>query len=169
VSHQGEATRLLEPIEPHAGRQGKWSAGGMRSGSLRAGVLGGWLCATVFAVSGLLLLAANGARPAPSTAVALFFPSLGAWIVLRHPSNLIGWIFGLAGLAGSLALFTVQYAQYGLTTVPGSIPGAILAAAAEERLWIADAYFLSIPTLLLFKDGGVAKTIDSSTATAKPT
>lgn len=130
----------------------RWSVGRLRYGSVHAYVVSVWLCATVFAASGLCLLVANGARPAPSAAVALFFPSLGAWIVLQHPSNVIGWIFGLAGFTGSLTLFTVQYAQYGLVTAPGSVPGAILAGWLGYWLWVP-AVGLVGTVCLLFPDG----------------
>jgi hypothetical protein len=60
-------------------------------------------------------------------AIFVLFSAVGAVIASRVPQNPIGWIYVAAGLTpiGALAQ---QYAVYGLVTVPGPLPGVVLAA-----------------------------------------
>jgi hypothetical protein len=127
----------------------------------------GWLAwglAVGFAVAGLALLVMTRETPIPSggapRAVAagwgllllVILATMGALIVARRPSNLIGWSFLAAGLSLGIQAFATEYAIYGLRTNPGSLPGG---------RWVAWLRWVSLPgtyaafaaLLLLFPTG----------------
>ena len=79
-------------------------------------------------------------------------PGAGRLITRRLPGNAIGWLLGLVGLSIAAAMFTEQYALYGLVTARGSVPAAREAGAlagGTASLTIA----LLLPLILLFPDG----------------
>src|SRR3984957_7795873 len=55
-------------------------------------------------------------------------------IISRLPGNAVGWLLGLIELSLAAAIFTDQYALYGLATAPGSLPGAQTAGWAAGGL-----------------------------------
>ena len=97
-----------------------------------------------------------GDRPEPGFAVltgilSLAYPTVGALIASRLPSNPIGWIFCGIGLLHNAQRFTTAYADYSLLENP-LLPGGEYMALFST--WIGFA----IPTLglflmLLFPDG----------------
>jgi len=70
----------------------------------------------------------------------LAFPTVGAVVASRRPTNVIGWLFCLSGPALLVQTALPTYAQWELSRVPTS-PSGILAA------WLAQA--TSVPSLAL--------------------
>ena len=85
-------------------------------------------------IGGLLLGATN--RPelllydywVESSVIAPTFATLGALIVSRRPGNVIGWIFLLLSIAGSIQMFSGQYATVALFSDELELPGGVFAA-----------------------------------------
>jgi hypothetical protein len=73
-------------------------------------------------------------------------------IISRLPGNAIGWLLGLIGLSLAAAMFTDQYALYGLATAPGSLPAAQTAGWAASVLATLTVLLLAF-LILLFPDG----------------
>lgn len=119
--------------------------------AVRVVAVGGWLTASAFAVAGLFL-GQNGMSFVPSYAVALLFPTLGTLIIWQRPSNPIGWIFGVAGLAGSMSLFASQYAYYGSMLTRDPLVGVTAAGWLGAWLWVP-AVGLVGTVFVLFPDG----------------
>jgi hypothetical protein len=84
---------------------------------------------------------------------ALFFGSVGAFLVARRPENAIGWIFVVDGLAWALSFACAAYAVAALYVPESSLP------YGETTVWLAT--WLAIPgyaitaalVFLLFPDG----------------
>jgi hypothetical protein len=54
--------------------------------------------------------------------LSLTFPTVGALIIARLPTNPVGWLFSTVGLLYALRRFSLAYADYALTanfTMPG--------------------------------------------------
>jgi hypothetical protein len=85
--------------------------------------------------------------------VAITFPAVGALIASRRPDNVIGWIFSGVGLLVAAILLAGTYAEYGLETEPGSVPGADLVLWFESWAWIPAFGVITTFLLLLFPDG----------------
>ena len=77
----------------------------------------------------------------------------GAVVASRLPGNAVGWMFLAVGLGVSAAFALAGYAELGLTTEVGPLPGAELAAWGESALFIPAAMALPILLLFLFPDG----------------
>jgi hypothetical protein len=73
-------------------------------------------------------------------------------IISRLPANAIGWLLGLIQLSLAAAMFTDQYALYGLATAPGSLPAAQTAGWAAGVLAALTVLLLAF-LVLLFPDG----------------
>jgi hypothetical protein len=86
-------------------------------------------------------------------AVQLGASTAGAIIASRFPGNAVGWLFLAIGLGVSAAFALAGYAELGLTTDIGPLPGADLAAWAEAFLFIPAAMVLPIVLLFVFPDG----------------
>ena len=103
-------------------------------------------------VAALVLVGLNAGRMAASKigfysilAVAVVvYAGTGRLVASRVPRNAIGWLLGLIGLSLAAAMFTEQYALYGLATVPRSLPAARLAG------WLSGAAFVFTFALLFF-------------------
>jgi hypothetical protein len=80
--------------------------------------------------------------------LALMYPTLGALIASRHPSNVIGWMFCAAGLAISGAACAQLYADYALYNEPGSLPGGDVAFWVSS--WLFPGGLFATPTFLMF-------------------
>ena len=61
----------------------------------------------------------------------LAFPTVGALILIRRPSQLVGRLLGVVALGWALANAGSAYASYALASRPGTIPGA------EWALWLS--------------------------------
>src|SRR5919112_1782840 len=125
------------------------------------------LCAVCVALIGLPLLldfltsevisaGVPGARPGTGFAVltgvlSLAFPTVGALIASRLPTNPIGWIFCGMGVLYSAGRFTGAYADYALTE-NFAFPGGEYTAWFSSCLWFA-GLTLGVFLVLLFPDG----------------
>lgn len=76
---------------------------------------------------------------------------LGLRIVLRHPSNAVGWWIMAAGISFPLEGLSVELTQYGLEHW-GAVPIVIASAWVSQWIWILASF--NIPfLLLLYPDG----------------
>jgi hypothetical protein len=86
-------------------------------------------------------------------AMALAYPTVGAFIVSRRPANPIGWILCLTGLLTGVRAFAAAYTYYGVAGRPDPLPGVEYAAWVGS--WVGAPGVLLAATLLLlvFPDG----------------
>ena len=87
-----------------------------------------------------------------TTVAATFFPTVGAVIISRHPSNVIGWLCCSLGLGQGLTHFVSEYAIYAQLAQPGSLPGGEVFAWLAHWMYVP-AFSLIIFLLLLFPTG----------------
>jgi len=91
--------------------------------------------------------------PLPRLLLGSLYGIVGALILVRRPDNRIGWLFCALGLLWPLESVAQQYAQRGLLTAPGSLPGAAVMAWLQSWLlwlfWPGSVVYL----LLLFPTG----------------
>jgi signal transduction histidine kinase len=136
--------------------------GAMGQRSLRAWVWSGAAVAVVLMASGLLLsllaIAASSGQIGPKShqffepLITLSFCLVGALIVSRRPSNVIGWMLGLTGVLTGLDLLALGYSLCSLT-LNESLPGAQVARWLDGWIWVLP---LAVPltfVVLLFPDG----------------
>jgi hypothetical protein len=125
------------------------------------------LCAVCVALIGLALLldfftgevipqGVPGERPGPAFAVltgvlSLAYPTVGALIASRLPTNPIGWIFCGMGLLYTAGRFTGTYADYALVE-NFAFPGGEYVAWFSSCVWFA-TLTLGVFLILLFPDG----------------
>ncbi len=85
--------------------------------------------------------------------ILLLFMTVGVFIALHRPQNLIGWIICTAALIWALSGFALNYAEYSLLTAPGSLPYGVfvglLGTIGRSFSWFFTITFL----LLFFPDG----------------
>jgi hypothetical protein len=98
-----------------------------------------------------------GERPSPAFAVltgvlSLAFPTVGALIASRLPTNRIGWIFCGMGLLYGAGRFTGAYADYALVE-NFAFPGGEIMAWFSTGIWFA-TLTLGVFLILLFPEGG---------------
>jgi hypothetical protein len=96
-------------------------------------------------------------RLGPSLAVltgvlSLAYPTVGALIASRLPTNLIGWIFCGAGLLYAARRFTGAYADYALNENP-ALPGGEYTAWFSTWTGPSGLTLAGVLLLLLFPDG----------------
>jgi hypothetical protein len=97
-----------------------------------------------------------GERPGPTFAVltgvlSLAFPTVGAFIASRLPTNPIGWIFCGMGVLYGASRFTGAYADYALVE-NFAFPGGEYVAWLSTCVWFAGPT-LGVFLILLFPDG----------------
>jgi signal transduction histidine kinase len=63
------------------------------------------------------------------------YSTVGAVLASRNPSNSIGWLMLVVGLALGLSAFSDDYLSYALKTHPGSLPGATVVAVLSSLSW----------------------------------
>ena len=124
-----------------------------------------WLAAIALSVSFLWLVMLSAGGPGPLeyyeewgvtlvyVALAIAYPTLGAVVASRHPSNAIGWMFCVAGIAISGAGATQLYAEYTLYTDPGSLPAGDVAFWLSSWLFPLGLFITPIFLFLLFPTG----------------
>jgi hypothetical protein len=103
-----------------------------------------WALATVFLVIGIVTPGSGGPIDVGSaivTAVVLLMATLpavtaGTILVTRLPSNLVGWLLLIAGLAIAVTTAVSNLAGYGLNVHPGSVPGAVWFAIISDFSWL---------------------------------
>jgi hypothetical protein len=120
-----------------------------------------WAVSAVMAVASAALIAVGPGREtrddifggvggAAFLVLALAFATVGALVAARLPSNPIGWIFCLTGLANGLQLLTWNYADVALHR--GALPGSTAVVTVNGVIGEATAGLLAL-ALLLFPDG----------------
>jgi hypothetical protein len=118
-----------------------------------------WVLAIVLLPAAPVLLAveSSGVEFIPSAvgvmSVQLTTASVGAMIARRLAGNAVGWIFLALGVGLGLALGTVAWAEVGLITEVGPLPGDDLAAWVGSWLFVPVIAGLPLLLLLLFPDG----------------
>jgi hypothetical protein len=85
-------------------------------------------------------------------AMALSYPTVGAFICSRRPANPIGWILCLTGLLTGVRAFAAAYTNYGVTGRPDPLPDVEYAAWVGS--WVgAPGVLLAVWLLVVFPDG----------------
>jgi hypothetical protein len=92
--------------------------------------------------------------PVLSTALSLAYPTIGALIASRLPTNRIGWIFCGVGLLYAVRRFTVAYADYVLHENL-ALPGGEYAAWFSWWIGIAGLMLAGVFLMLLFPAGRI--------------
>jgi signal transduction histidine kinase len=82
------------------------------------------------------------------------YSTVGAVLASRNPSNTMGWLMLVVGLALGLSAFSDDYLVYAVDTRPGSLPGAAAAAMLSGLAWVPLLVVL-ILIVLLFPTGRV--------------
>jgi signal transduction histidine kinase len=106
------------------------------------------------------LLSQTGETLGPGLAVltgvlSLAYPTVGALIVSRLPTNLIGWIFCSLGLLYAARRFTMAYADYALFENI-SLPGGEYVAWFSTWAGFSGLILAEVFVMLLFPDGRLA-------------
>ena len=86
--------------------------------------------------------------------ITVGYSIVGAVLASRNPSNLIGWLMLVVGLALGLSAFSDDYLFYALKTHPGSLPGATVVAVLSSLSW-GPLIIVLILIVLLFPTGRV--------------
>jgi hypothetical protein len=109
---------------------------------------------SVFHAAGPQEASEEGAGAGAVLGIAMFtFPVVGVLVASRQPRNAIGWILLAIGVAWDVVGgFGSLYAQFGLLTNPGSVPGAAAAAVLASSVW-APGIGLMTFFILLFPNG----------------
>ena len=135
----------------------------MRSGSRRAtsavawGLWGIALCLCI-ALVWLTVLSTDSPGPleyddTPAVVaiyvfLALMYPTLGALVASRHPTNPIGWMFCGAGIAIAGSACAQLYADYVIYNEPGAGPAGDIAFWVSS--WLFPAGLFATPMFLMF-------------------
>jgi signal transduction histidine kinase len=82
------------------------------------------------------------------------YSTVGAVLASRNPSNLIGWLMLVVGLALATSAFSDDYLVYAVETRPGSLPGAEVVAVLSGLTW-GPLLVVLILIVLLFPTGRV--------------
>jgi signal transduction histidine kinase len=108
----------------------------------------------------LLILAFGTPLPAASfgfrgwgVPLAAALATAGFLIASRVPTNPIGWLLLIAGVGTGVQELAQQYANYGLFTSPGAVPGADVAAWITEWIWIPSMAVLAMYVPLSYPNG----------------
>ena len=141
----------------------------MTARTIRALAWGSFGLSMAFCVSAIAIAATDSPveHPAPgfgagigsSVALGLLvlsFSFVGALIASRRPDNWLGWLFCLDGLLISFQNLAGSYAFHGLTSDPGSFPGAAWLALMSDALWGPFVFMTTVFLFLLFPEGRLA-------------
>ena len=85
--------------------------------------------------------------------LAVAFGGVGALVALRVPGNRIGALLVAIGFWAAAIGFTAEYAVYGLTVAPGSVPFALAASWLATWVWVPFAGLSTTFLVLVFPDG----------------
>ena len=85
--------------------------------------------------------------------LGVIFTGLGALLATRRSDNVLGWIFGLAGVLFVGNAFANSYTIHGATEAPGSLPGATAVASVAEVLGGPVIFAPFVLFFLLFPNG----------------
>ena len=128
-------------------------AGAMRHVGARRLAWAGFIAIVVVYAIGLAISIGSGGSTDPFGLLVFVFPVVGILILTRQPGNTIGWInLAIGGVAAASGILS-GYAEYGLRTHPGSLPGADVALALSESSWAPIIGIMGTYLLLLFPDG----------------
>jgi hypothetical protein len=86
-------------------------------------------------------------------AMALSYPTVGAFICSRRPANPIGWILCLTGLLTGVRAFAAAYTNYGVTGRPDPLPGVEYAAWVGSWVGAPGVLLAAVWLLVVFPDG----------------
>jgi hypothetical protein len=86
-------------------------------------------------------------------AMALTYPTVGAFIAARRPANPIGWILCGTGLLTGVRAIAVAYTYYGVAGRPDSLPGVEYAAWVGSWLGAPGVLLAAVLLLVVFPDG----------------
>jgi hypothetical protein len=86
-------------------------------------------------------------------AIALTYPTVGAFIASRRPGNPIGWILCGTGLLTGVRALATAYTYYGVAGRPESLPGVEYAAWVGTWIGGPDVLLAATLLLLVFPDG----------------
>ena len=81
------------------------------------------------------------------------FMVVGALIVAHRPGNAIGWIFSAIALLAITGALAQEYANAAFSAVPGTLPGAVVAAWYASWTWFPTLGLALVFTPLLFPSG----------------
>jgi len=98
----------------------------------------------------------NGSTPVSNLVIGaafLLFPVVGAIVAPRRPENWLGWVLVLVGLYLAFGQLVGTYEVAGIVLVPGTLPGARVAAAFDSASWVPMIVLMGVYVLLLFPDG----------------
>ena len=84
--------------------------------------------------------------------LSLSFPTVGALIIARLPTNPVGWIFSTVGLLYALRRFTLAYADYALTA-NFTMPWGEYVAWISTWVGFAGPILAGVILMLVFPDG----------------
>jgi hypothetical protein len=117
------------------------------AGKLAVWVLGAPVALLVFV---MILIALVTGDTSPTTTIAPFAGVLsitvGMVLVTRLPTNRIGWLLWLGGMLIAITRITQGFADHGLTSDPGSVPGAIWFAWVNA--WVGLPSVVTLPVFL---------------------
>jgi hypothetical protein len=85
--------------------------------------------------------------------LAVAFGGVGALVALRVPGNRIGALLVAIGFWAAAIAFSAEYAVYGLTVAPGSVPFALAASWLATWVWVPFAGLSTTFLVLVFPDG----------------
>ncbi len=88
----------------------------------------------------------------------LMFSVVGTVIALRRPDNGLGWLFCGSGLVLAFSNLSSTYAVHGLSTNPGSLPGADWFGLLSDALWIPVVTMSTVFLFLWFPEGRPVQT-----------
>ncbi len=127
-------------------------AGAMSHAAARRLAWGGFIAIVlVYMVGGATSIASGSVDP---FGFLLFvFPLVGILILTRQPRNTIAWILLAIGALAAASGVLTSYADYGLRSHPGSVPGPDVALAIEGAMWAPIFGLMGAYLLLLFPDG----------------
>jgi hypothetical protein len=98
----------------------------------------------------MIVVALATGDTSPTTTLAPFAGVLsitvGAVLATRLPTNKIGWLLWLGGMLIAITRITQGFADHGLTTDPGSVPGAIWFGWVNA--WVGLPSVVSLPVFL---------------------
>ena len=85
--------------------------------------------------------------------LAVAFGGVGALVALRVPGNRIGALLVAIGFWAAAIGFSAEYAVYGLTVAPGTVPFARAASWLATWVWVPFAGLSTTFLVLVFPDG----------------
>ena len=81
------------------------------------------------------------------------FPVVGLVIVLKRPSNPLGWVFCGIGFLAGMGLFSWSYSEYAYYVADRPLPLAVWVVWAGSWFWYPLISSIVVMPLLLFPDG----------------